>query len=82
LAVAVVLEFSVAVQVWPLALVQPAHEENALPLAVAGAVRVNVSPAGPVSVKLVVPVEMTLLREFPTEIATPLDGLMELTVSV
>jgi hypothetical protein len=60
---------------------QPLHEENAFPLAVAGAVRVTVASESYVRVKLVVPFPLLLTSLGETVIATPLEGLVESTVS-
>jgi hypothetical protein len=64
-----------------LALVHPLHEENGFPLTVAGAVRVTVAPESYVRVKLVVPFPSPLTSLGETVIATPLEGLVEFTVS-
>ena len=82
MAVTVILALNVTVQLTVLTEVHPDHEENLLLPTVAGAVSMNVEPAPPVSVKLVVPVVMTLLRRLPTPIVTPLAGLVEFTVSM
>jgi hypothetical protein len=71
----------VTVQVTVLALVHPLHEEKAFPLAVAGAVRVTAVPESYVRVKLVVPFPSPLTSLGETVIATPLEGLVEFTVS-
>jgi hypothetical protein len=76
----VVLPFIVTLQVSVLAVVHPLHEENGFPLAVVGAVRVTAVPESYVRVKLVVPLPALLLSLGVTEIATPLEGLVEFTV--
>jgi hypothetical protein len=81
LAVTVVLLFIVTLQVSVLALVHPVHEEKAFPLAVAGAVRVTAAPESYVRVKLVVPFPWPLASLGETVIGTPLEGLVEFTVS-
>jgi hypothetical protein len=79
--VTVVLLLIVTVQVTVLALVHPLHEENGFPLAVAGADRVTVAPESYVRVKLVVPFPSLLTSLGETVIATPLEGLVEFTIS-
>jgi hypothetical protein len=79
--VTVVLLLIVTLQVSVLALVHPAHEANGFPLAVAGAVRVTAAPESYVRVKLVVPFPLLLTSFGETVIATPLEGLVEFTVS-
>jgi hypothetical protein len=79
--VTVVLPLIVTVQVTVLALVHPLHAENGFPLAVAGAVRVTVAPVSYMRVKLVVPFPSLLTSLGETAIATPLEGLVESTVS-
>jgi len=71
------------VQVTVLAVVHPFHEENgfAPELAVAGAVRVTVVPESYVRVKLVAPFPLPVASLGDTVIATPLEGLVESTVS-
>jgi hypothetical protein len=76
----VVLLVIVTLQVSVLALVHPLHEENGFPLAVVGAVRVTAVPESYVRVKLVVPFPSLLTSLGVTDIATPLAGLVELTV--
>jgi hypothetical protein len=73
--------FIVTLQVMVLALVHPLHEEKVFPLAVAGAVRVTAAPESYVRVKLVVPFPSLLTSLGETVIATPLEGLVEFTVS-
>jgi len=80
--VTVVLAASVIAHVVVVAVVQPVHEENALPLDVPGAVRVIAVPELYVRVKLVVPLLALLLSAGDTPMATPLEGLVESTVSV
>jgi len=82
LAVTVMLPLIVAVHTVVLTEVQPVHEENVLAPAVAGAVRRYVTPAVPISLKLVVPCVTTLLLGCPTPMTTPLAGFVELTVRV
>jgi hypothetical protein len=79
--VTVVLLLIVAVQVSVLALVHPLHEEKVFPLAVTGAVRVTVAPESYVRVKLVVPFPAPLASLGETVMGTPLEGLVEFTVS-
>jgi hypothetical protein len=77
----VVLPLIVTLQVTVLALVHPLHAEKGFPLAVAGAVRVTVAPESYVRVKLVLPFPALLTSLGETVIATPLEGLVEFTVS-
>ncbi len=77
----VVFPLIVTEQVVVLALVHPLHEEKGFPLAVAGAVRVTVVPVVYVRVKLVVPFPALLMSLGETVIPTPLEGLVEFTVS-
>jgi hypothetical protein len=80
--VTVVLLLIVMVQVLMLTTWHPPlHEEKGFPLAVAGADRVTVAPESYVRVKLVVPFPSLLTSLGETEIATPLEGLVEFTVS-
>jgi hypothetical protein len=79
--VTVVLLLIVTVQVSVLALVHPLHEANGFPLAVVGAVRVTLVPESYVRVKVVVPVPASLMSLGETVIVTPLEGLVEFTVS-
>jgi hypothetical protein len=79
--VTVVLLLIVTLQVSALALVHPLHEEKAFPFAVAGAARVTAVPESYVRVKLVVPSPALLLSMGETVIDTPLEGLVEFTVS-
>jgi hypothetical protein len=71
----------VTLQVAVLVVVHPLHEEKGFPLAVAGAVRVTAVPESYVRVKLVVPFPALLRSLGETVIATPLEGLVEFTVS-
>jgi hypothetical protein len=71
----------VTVQVSVLAVVHPVHAEKGFPLAVAGAVSVTEVPESYVRVKLVVPLPLPLTSLGVTVIATPLEGLVEFTVS-
>jgi hypothetical protein len=61
--------------------VHPLHEEKAFPLAVAGADRVTVAPESYVRVKPVVPFPALVTSLGETVIVTPLEGLVEFTVS-
>jgi len=60
----------------------PVHPDKLFLPEAAGVVRVTVVPAAKVRVKLVVPLLAPLLSVGVTVIATPLDGLVELTESV
>jgi hypothetical protein len=82
LAVTVALALMVRLQVAAFAVVQPVHEENELPPEVAGAVSTTAAPLLYVRVKLVLPLPAPLLSAGETTMATPLAGLVELTVSV
>jgi hypothetical protein len=75
------LPLIVTLQVSVLTLVHPVHEENGFPLTVAGAVRVTAVPESYVRVKLVVPFPAPVTSLGETVIATPLEGLVEFTVS-
>jgi hypothetical protein len=66
-----------------LTVVHPVHEEKLLPPAVEGAVIEITSLAWPVTVKLVLAVyDRGVIGLGLTVIETPLEGLVELTVSV
>jgi hypothetical protein len=77
----VVLPLIVTLQVTVLALVHPLHAENVFPLTVPGAVTVTAAPKSYVRVKLVVPAPALLTSLGETLIVTPLEGLVEFTVS-
>jgi hypothetical protein len=79
--VTVVLPLIVTLQVSVLALVHPVHEAKGFPLAVVGAVRVTAAPESYVRVKPVVPFPAPVTSLGETVIATPLEGLVEFTVS-
>jgi hypothetical protein len=79
--VTVVLLLIVTVQVSMLTTWHPLHEEKGFPPAVAGAARVTVAPETYVRVKLVIPFPALLTSLGETAIATPLEGLVESTVS-
>ena len=82
MAVTVILEFKVTLQLTVLVVVHPDHEEKLLLPAVFGAVRPTGVPDEKVAVKLVVPLVTRPVRESPYEITTPLAGFVEFTVSV
>jgi hypothetical protein len=77
----VVLLLIVTMQVTRPTTVHPVHEENGFPLAVPGAFRVTMVPESYVRVKLVVPFPALVTSLGETVIATPLEGLVEFTVS-
>jgi hypothetical protein len=76
------LALMVTVQVVPLADEQPVHDEKAPYPTVAGADSVTVVPAGYLSAKLVLPPIKWLWSAGDAVMATPVDGFVELTVSV
>jgi hypothetical protein len=82
LAVTVVFAVSVTLQVVPVVVVQPVHEENVFVPDVAGAVRIIAVPELYMRLKPVVPPVLLLLSAGEAEIDTPLEGFVEATLRV
>jgi hypothetical protein len=80
--VIVVFAVNVTLQIVPVVVVHPVHEEKVSVPEVEGAVRLIAVPELYVRLKLVVPPVLLLLSAGEAEIATPLDGFVESTLRV